>query len=563
MKSFIFILFSFMATMLAAEQTSSDKSAISVDPKDPHYDTKPWIDGMKTFHGGKIDHFSGDYEVITSPIIDASTGRRTEIGRLAQLNHNDVQEVLNSAKTAWNNGQGVWPQMTANQRIEALEKVVISLKQKRDQIVNVLMWEICKSTDDAAAEFDRTMTFIEATINAFREIDTVEGGWKTVSGILARVRRAAIGIVMCLGPFNYPFNETYATLIPALLAGNVIIMKIPNTGGLAHVLTMEAYSEHLPAGAINFFSGSGRETVGPIMSTGDIDVLAFIGGSHAADSIIKHHPHPHRLKVFLQLEGKNLGVVLADAHLDTAVEQVLLGSTSYNGQRCTAIKLVMVHSSIAQQFVEKFSAAVSQLRWGLPWAPKVQITPLPEHKKPKYLQDLIADGVAKGATVVNAHDGGGDLHGALMRPAVVFPVTKDMRLWHEEQFGPVIPVGVFTDLSELYEYIAHTPYGQQAAVFTSHADASSAELIDVLSTAVGRININTQCGRSPDALPFSGRRSSALGTMSVTEALRAFTTEVVLAGKYSASNEAVMRGFESTSKFMEPLTNNKNVKNEL
>lgn len=87
---------------------------------------------------------------------------------------------------------------------------------------------------------DRTMTFIKSTIAAFRDMDA-NNSWKTISGIYARVRRAAIGIMLCLGPFNYPFNETYATLIPALLAGNVVIMKIPTLGGLAHVLTMEAY----------------------------------------------------------------------------------------------------------------------------------------------------------------------------------------------------------------------------------------------------------------------------------------------------------------------------------
>ena len=142
----------------------------------------------------------------------------------------------------------------------------------------------------------------------------------------------------------------------------------------------------------------------------------------------------------------------------------------------------------------------------------VQITPLPEHKKPQYLLDLIADGVSKGAAVVNTKYGGGDLYGSLMRPAVVYPVTSDMRLWHEEQFGPVIPIAVYNNLDEIYTYLQETTYGQQAAVFISDiTSTTAAPLIDILSTAVGRINVNTQCGRSPDALPFSGRRSSALG----------------------------------------------------
>ncbi|KAJ1389737.1 Aldehyde/histidinol dehydrogenase [Ochromonadaceae sp. CCMP2298] len=123
--------------------------------------------------------------------------------------------------------------------------------------------------------------------------------------------------------------------------------------------------------------------------------------------------------------------------------------------------------------------------------------------------ELIADAVSKGAKVLN--EGGGDLYGNLVRPAVVYPVTGDMRLWGEEQFGPVIPIAVYDDIEEVYRYIADTPYGQQASIFTTNTDSQAAALLDVLSTAVGRININTQCGRSPDSVPFSGRRSSALG----------------------------------------------------
>ena len=296
------------------------------------------------------------------------------------------------------------------------------------------------------------------------------------------------------------------------------------------MLTMEAFSKALPPGVINFVSGSGRKTMPPIMRTGDIDILAFIGGSNTADLLIKEHPAPHRLKIFLQLEGKNLGIIYPDADLEVATEQIVIGATSYNGQRCTAIKLVMVHESIAEQFMEHLVNKVSALKVGLPWTEGVSITPLPETDKPAYLQELIADAVDKGAAVANAARGGGELAGSLMRPAIVYPVTRNMRLWREEQFGPVIPVAIFNNINEIYDYYKETTFGQQAAIFTTNAEKAS-PLLDILSTAVGRININTQCGRSPDSLPFSGRRSSALGTMSVTEAYFAFSVEVVVAAK--------------------------------
>lgn len=552
MNTFCILALFIGALVASMAEKGNPQGKYSVSSADPALAKKPFVDGAKFFHGGVVHPYEGKVNDIVSPIVDEETNGKVVIGKLAQMNEEDIKTVLKSAKAAWNNGRGVWPQMTANERIRVLEKVVVSLKERRKEIVDVLMWEICKSADDAAAEFDRTMVFIEATIAAFRAMDAVDGTWRTVSGILAKVRRAAIGIMMCLGPFNYPFNETYATLIPALLAGNVIIMKIPNLGGLAHVLTMEVYAQHLPPGAINFFSGLGRQTMGPLMGSGDIDVLAFIGGSSAADLVIKAHPHPHRLKVFLQLEGKNLGIVMPDADIDVAVKQVTLGSTSYNGQRCTAIKLVMVHKSRAEEFMAKFATSVNALKWGLPWNAGVAITPLPEPNKPQYLQDVIADAVSKGASVVNAPQGGGELYGALMRPAIVYPVTSEMRLWHEEQFGPVIPVAVYENIEEVYDYLAKMPYGQQAAVFTSDAK-TSAPLIDVLSTVVGRININTQCGRSPDSFPFSARRSSALGTMSVTEALRVFSTETVVAAKSDAINDHILHAYEQESKFLQPL----------
>ena len=140
-----------------------------------------------------------------------------------------------------------------------------------------------------------------------------------------------------------------------------------------------------------------------------------------------------------------------------------------------------------------------------------------------------------------------------MTPAIVDGVTPQMRLFHEEQFGPVVPVARFKDISEVTSAIKESWNGQQAAIFTSDAKAA-APLVDTLSTVVGRININVQCGRSPDNVPFSGRRSSAQGTMSVAEALRAFSVETVVA--YSAKDGVaaeVARGLDGETAMLAPL----------
>lgn len=226
---------------------------------------KPFIDGSITFINGEVKVWTNEIDIVTSPIIDEN-GNRIEIGKLARMTAIEAVEALESAKKAWNKGQGTWTQMKLSERIKIIENIINELKLKRTDIVNVLTWEICKSSTDAELEFDRTIEFIEGTINIFKEMDrNPYYSLKTVRGYIARIRRTAIGIMLCLGPFNYPFNETYATLIPALLLGNIVIMKIPSIGGLSHILTADIYAKYLPPGTLNFITGSGRVTMGPLM----------------------------------------------------------------------------------------------------------------------------------------------------------------------------------------------------------------------------------------------------------------------------------------------------------
>ena len=166
-----------------------------------------------------------------------------------------------------------------------------------------------------------------------------------------------------------------------------------------------------------------------------------------------------------------------------------------------------------------------------------QLIRKPRQPKPKYLTELIDDAVTKGAKVVNPL--GGLQNGPLVRPSVLYPCTKDMRVWNEEQFGPLIPIAPFSNFEQCYDYLAASPFGQQAAVFCS--DVKKCEpLINTLSLSVGRVNVNAQCQRGPDTFPFTGRKSSALGTLSVSEALKTVSIESVVALKDDAAGNAAM-----------------------
>jgi len=224
---------------------------------------------------------------------------------------------------------------------------------------------------------------------------------------------------------------------------------------------------------------------------------------------------------------------------------------SYNGQRCTACKLIMVHEAIADAFSEKLVAGVNALKKGLPWDDSV-ITPLPEPAKPGYLESLLDDAVSKGAKVVNANEGGGNVAGALFSPAVLYPVTPAMKVFSEEQFGPVVPIASFSNISQVHDAVRDSWNGQQAAIFTKDPKAA-APLVDMLSTVVGRVNLNAQCSRGPDVFPFSGRRSSAMGTMSVSEAIRAFSVEVIVAFPDNDDNRKLAEAMEEEANFFQPV----------
>ena len=220
-----------------------------------------------------------------------------------------------------------------------------------------------------------------------------------------------------------------------------------------------------------------------------------------------------------------------------AIEECLAGSLSFNGQRCTALKVLYVHEAIVEEFNKRFSAKVDALKFGNPWEAGAKLTPLPEPDKPSYIQELIDDATAKGATILNAK--GGETTDNYIFPAVLYPVNKDMRVFHEEQFGPVVPIVSFKDIDEPLDDIADSNYGQQVSLFGKNV-ATLSPLIDSLVNLVCRVNLNSSCQRGPDVYPFTGRKDSAVSTLSVHDALRSFSIRTFVASKDTAYNNAIL-----------------------
>jgi glyceraldehyde-3-phosphate dehydrogenase (NADP+) len=340
-----------------------------------------------------------------------------------------------------------------------------------------------------------------------------------------------------MGPFNYPLNETFTTLIPSLIMGNTVIFKPAKYGVLLVKPLLESFRDCFPAGVINIIYGRGRETVGALMESGKIDVFAFIGTNKGANDLKRLHPKPHRLKAILGLDAKNPAIVLPDADIDNAVSECIAGSLSFNGQRCTALKILFVHKDVYPVFIEKFKAAVKKLKMGMPWDEGVNLTPVPEPGKVDYLKELVADAQKHGASVIN--ENGGENLNSFFYPAILYPVNSNMRVYSEEQFGPIVPVVTFTDDSEAIEYVLNSNFGQQVSIFGQDSKRL-ARMLDAFVNQVGRINVNTQCQRGPDTFPFNGRKDSAEGTLSVADALRVFSIRTLVAAKSTDSNKQII-----------------------
>lgn len=494
------------------------------------------IHSNKYLVNGVLKHWTGAKAEVYSNIY-YENGAPTLLGSVPDMDTEAANEAINSAVAAFDKGKGDWPTMKVKDRIACMNTFVEKMRPHREEVVRLLMWEIGKTKNDACKEFDRTIDYILDTIEAYKKLDRKSAKFDNESGILAHIRRSPLGVVLCLGPYNYPLNETFCLLIPALIMGNTTIFKPAKLGVLLITPLLKAFQESFPPGVVNIVFGRGRKIAAPIMQTGYVDALALIGHSSSAVALQDEHPFKNRLRLILGLEANNPAIILPDTDLDLVVQECISGTLSYNGQRCTALKVLFVHEDIVDEFNKRFAEAVDALKFGLPWEDDVFLTPLPEKNKPAYIDGLIKDAVSKGAKILNKR--GGELSENYCYPAVLYPVSTDMKVFQEEQFGPVIPIISFTTIDEPLDAIAASQYGQQVSLFGKDTKQLG-PLIDILANLVCRVNLNSACQRGPDIYPFTGRKNSAVGTLSVFDALRSFSIRSFVATKDNEYNKEIL-----------------------
>jgi glyceraldehyde-3-phosphate dehydrogenase (NADP+) len=498
---------------------------------------RPPLVDLRQYLCSTIETWEGPAQPVFSPIPirNGTSVYYPRLGSYPNLGENEAEAALKAALDAFDSGDGAWPSLALEERARRVRTFIEVLRPMRDTIALHIMWEVGKVRSEALNEFDRTLEYALETVETALALDKRERRDTSLQQVIGRVDLLPIGVVLCVGPYNYPFYETLTNAIPALLMGNSVIIKAPSRGGLLYAHLLQRFAGHFPGGTISLLFGAGDRLLVPLMNSGSIDVLAFIGSSAVADDLIARHPNPHRLHKVLGLEAKNAAIVFPDAPMEITVEECVKGALAFNGQRCAAIKMMLVHEDVAEVFLDRITRELERSEPGMPWE-NVRCTPLSSPEHAEWLEALLEDATSNGATVRN--QGGGERAYTLMRPALLTGVNAGMRIFEEEQFGPIIPVMTFREEAEALSYLKFSRYGQQCSVFGS-SPGQITRVVTAAARYVGRVNINGKCQRGPDHFPFTGKRDSALGTVSIEEALRRFCISTVIATPEYPENMAL------------------------
>ncbi|BDY26282.1 aldehyde dehydrogenase family protein [Mycolicibacterium mageritense] len=364
---------------------------------------------------------------------------------------------------------------------------------------------------------------------ADREAGTVYSSPRSGEQIL--VTRKPIGVVGVITPFNFPIAIPAWKIAPALVYGNTVVFKPASAVPLLALrLTQALVDAGLPQGVLNLVFAGGS-VGGALAEHPGVDAVTFTGSTGVGRGIAAAAA-ARGVPVQAEMGGKNAAVVLADADLDLAVEQVMLGAFRSSGQKCTATSRLVLDDAIADEFLAELTVRVKDLEVGDPMLASVAMGPVVSESACKYITQRAQDAVAAGATVVataEERQSGSD-NGYFVTPTVLQLPSTDAELWSEELFGPVLSVVRAQGVEQAFAVANAGEYGLSAAVFTSDLGRALAAVDDI---DVGVLHVNSESAGADPHVPFGGAKRSGYGPKEQGEAAREFfthTTTVYLRG---------------------------------
>ncbi|HHD9040543.1 TPA: NADP-dependent glyceraldehyde-3-phosphate dehydrogenase, partial [Streptococcus pneumoniae] len=451
---------------------------------------------------------SSEQEItIYSPI------NQEELGTVPAMTQTEADEAMQAARAAL----PAWRALSAVERAAYLHKTAAILERDKEEIGTILAKEVAKGIKAAIGEVVRTADLIRYAAEEGLRItgQAMEGGGFEAASKnkLAVVRREPVGIVLAIAPFNYPVNLSASKIAPALIAGNVVMFKPPTQGSISGLLLAKAFEEAgIPAGVFNTITGRGSEIGDYIIEHKEVNFINFTGSTPIGERIGRL---AGMRPIMLELGGKDAALVLEDADLEHAAKQIVAGAFSYSGQRCTAIKRVIVLESVADKLATLLQEEVSKLTVGDPFD-NADITPVIDNASADFIWGLIEDAQEKEAQALTPIK----REGNLLWPVLFDQVTKDMKVAWEEPFGPVLPIIRVASVEEAIAFANESEFGLQSSVFTNDFKKAF-EIAEKLE--VGTVHINNKTQRGPDNFPFLGVKGSGAGVQGIKYSIEAMT----------------------------------------
>ncbi len=447
----------------------------------------------------------------TFAVTEPATGR--ELARVVKGDAALVAEAVADSRTAFAN----WRALAPRERGRLLRGVAATIREHLDELAELEAREVGKPRRDAL-RFD--LSFCHAGYDYYAGLaDTLHGEILDQGPIEARIVYEPYGVVAAILPFNWPPIHFTKKCAPALAAGNTVIIKPAEQAPLTVLRLVELANEVLPPGVLNAVPGM---EAGPALSAHPrVERITFTGATVTGQRVLRSAAE-HLTFATMELGGKNAVIVLPDADLDLALSVVLEGMFYNQGEACTSTARILVHESIHDQFLERFSAATVQLVVGDGLDPRTDIGAMVDATQRDKVLAHLQSGLNEGARLVAQGQLPSDERlqgGYWVAPTVLADVTPTMSIAQEEIFGPVACVMRFTDEEEAIEICNGTRYGLTAAICT--ADESRAYRISQ-RLEVGMVFINNYMRRAFLGSPFGGQKASGFGRENAVETLHEF-----------------------------------------
>jgi phosphonoacetaldehyde dehydrogenase len=437
---------------------------------------------------------------------------RALVGTVARASLADVRRAIATAK------QFRSP-LTRYERYRICYRTAELLRARTEEIANLITAEsgLCKK--DSLYEVGRACdVFLFAGNAALQDDGQIFSCDLTAHGKQRKVytlREPLPGVITAITPFNHPLNQVAHKVAPSIATNNRMVLKPSEKTPLSALLLADVlYEAGLPPEMFSVLTGDPREIADELLTHSDVDLVTFTGGVAIGKYIAAKAVYKRQV---LELGGNDPLIVMEDADLEEAATLAVAGSYKNSGQRCTAVKRMLVHESVADGFVELLLEKSRAVRYGDPMDPKTDMGTVIDEPAARSFEQRVVDAVAAGAQLLY----GNQRTGALYSPTVLDRVRPEMPLVREETFGPVSPVIRFGNIDDAINIANSTAYGLSSAVCTNRLDYITRFVSDL---RVGSVNVREVPGYRLELTPFGGIKDSGLGYKEgVQEAIKSFT----------------------------------------